>query len=72
MEAAFVKVAHEVFHEWYGESLQKCSDLPRIPNKNHFKRLKKMLEGTKGKIAYGGESDEDDLWISPTIVGELS
>ena len=57
--------------EWYGDGdVQKFPDLPRIVNKRHFQRIKKLLDSTKGTIVYGGKSDEADLWIEPTVVGK--
>ena len=67
----FLRVTDQVMKEWYGEGdIQKFPDLPRIVNKRHFLRIKKLLDGTKGTIVYGGKTDEADLWIEPTIVGE--
>ncbi|KAG6035064.1 hypothetical protein E4U41_006257 [Claviceps citrina] len=43
-------------------------DLSRIVNRSHYRRLIKMLDGTKGKVVMGGASDEDALWIEPTAV----
>lgn len=43
-------------------------DYGRVVNKAHFRRLKKMLDETKGKIILGGSMDEDDLFIEPTAV----
>ncbi|KAG6155359.1 hypothetical protein E4U37_001231 [Claviceps purpurea] len=46
----------------------KGSDLSRIVNKSHFDRITKMLKNTKGKVVLGGSSDEETLWIEPTVV----
>ncbi|CAG7716185.1 unnamed protein product, partial [Allacma fusca] len=68
----FVKVTHQVMKEWYGsEKLQSQPDLPRIINKRHHQRIKHLLDTTKGNIIYGGETDEEDLWIEPTIVVDV-
>lgn len=57
--------------KWYGNiSLQKSPDLARIINKRHFQRLKNLLDSTRGTIIYGGGSDEEDLWIEPTVIGK--
>lgn len=70
-EKSFLKVANTVLKEWYGDDLQGNSDIPRIINERHCKRLKQMLETTRGKVVFGGGSDEKDLWIEPTIVSKL-
>jgi len=70
-EDTFIKVAKEVMTEWYGSNIQNSKDLPRIINERNCLRLKKLLETTKGKIAFGGKIDVDDLWIEPTIVSKF-
>ncbi|KAG0078924.1 aldehyde dehydrogenase 3, member A2 [Linnemannia elongata] len=54
--------------EFYGTSVQSSNSYGRIVNKSHFQRLKGLLDETKGKIVAGGELDEDNLFISPTLV----
>jgi len=68
VEAEFIKNAKKYLKSWYGEDIQKNADLARLVNANHFKRLVKLLDGTKGKVAVGGERDSEDLFISPTLV----
>jgi aldehyde dehydrogenase (NAD+) len=70
-EKEFIRVASEVIDEWYGKDWQGNPDMPRIVNKRNFLRLKTMLDKTKGKIAFGGKSDIEDLWIEPTLVGDV-
>jgi len=41
-------------------------DYPRIINQKNFKRLTQLLSNQK--IVYGGKVNEEDLYISPTIV----
>ncbi|MEM6685504.1 MAG: aldehyde dehydrogenase [Bacteroidota bacterium] len=54
----------------YGKNPQESPDLPRIINKKNFQRMSAMLEGEK--VLYGGEMDEDDLYIAPTLLDEPS
>ncbi|KAI9140818.1 fatty aldehyde dehydrogenase [Paraphysoderma sedebokerense] len=64
----------------FGPDMQSSSFLGRIVNNRHFKRLSKVLE-TVGKnkdknddstyggdIAIGGQTDEEDNFIAPTIL----
>lgn len=54
-----------------GKGFQKSGDLPRIVNRRHFDRIKSLLDDAlaKGaKLAFGGETDAADLYISPTIL----
>ncbi|EFX71031.1 hypothetical protein DAPPUDRAFT_60686 [Daphnia pulex] len=56
----------EILIEWYGQDPQSSPDLCRIVNVRHFQRLQAMLGS--GKVAIGGKSDADDLWIEPTVL----
>ncbi|KAL2339768.1 hypothetical protein Fmac_007708 [Flemingia macrophylla] len=54
----------------YGKNPLESEDLSRIVNSNHFARLSKLLNDDKvsGKIVYGGEKDEKNLRIAPTVL----
>lgn len=52
----------------YSEDASKSSDYPRIVNAKNFKRLTHMLKGVT--VVFGGETNEDDNYISPTIIDE--
>ncbi len=54
--------------DYYGPNPQESKDLARIVNKKHFNRIRKYLTETKGTVIVGGDDDEKDLWIEPTIV----
>ena len=56
--------------DFYGEDPSKSADYPRIINARHFNRLKNYL--SSGKIVIGGESNEDDKYISPTILENVT
>ena len=42
----------------------------RIINKKHFNRLNEIIH--RDKIYYGGDTDENQLYISPTILDNVS
>ncbi|EIT67790.1 MULTISPECIES: aldehyde dehydrogenase family protein [Hydrocarboniphaga] len=49
-------------------------DLPRIVNRRHFDRIKSLLDDAIAQgatLAFGGETDADDLFVSPTILTDL-
>lgn len=69
MEKKLVTEIKSALHEWYGNNPENSPDLPRIINKMHFVRIKTLLDNTKGTIAFGGETNENDLYIAPTVVG---
>ncbi|ESQ53705.1 hypothetical protein EUTSA_v10024844mg [Eutrema salsugineum] len=55
---------------FFGENPLESKDLSRIVNSFHFKRLESMLKenGMADKIVKGGQTSEDKLKISPTIL----
>jgi len=67
-EATFIAEAKSVLKEFYPKGAKYSPDYGRIVNERHFKRIKKMLDESKGNIVVGGESDEKELFIEPTIV----
>ncbi|CCD15885.1 unnamed protein product [Trypanosoma congolense IL3000] len=48
--------------------LRDCA-YPRLVHASHFQRLVKFMEG--GKVAVGGEVDEESLTIAPTILTDV-
>ncbi|KAG0206798.1 Aldehyde dehydrogenase [Mortierella sp. GBA30] len=68
IEQEFVKQMQAHLQEFYGSSPQSSNSYGRIVNKNHLHRLKKVLDNTKGSIVIGGDTDEEDLYIAPTVV----
>jgi len=69
VEIKLVEEFKKVLHEFYGPNPQENKDLGRIINARHWNRLKTLLKRTKGDIVIGGDMDEFDLWIAPTIIG---
>ncbi|KAJ7520130.1 hypothetical protein O6H91_20G068100 [Diphasiastrum complanatum] len=56
--------------EFYGEDPRASPDLARIVNFSHFTRLTKLLDhpSTESTIVHGGQRDEKNLYIAPTIL----
>ncbi len=54
----------------YGVNPRKSPDYGRIINKRHFNRIVALM--TKGNILCGGQNDPDDLYIAPTLIGDVS
>ncbi|HEY1368879.1 MAG TPA: aldehyde dehydrogenase family protein, partial [Gaiellaceae bacterium] len=55
--------------EFYGEDPQQSPDYGRVINRKNFDRLDAFLDN--GTVAAGGESDADDLYISPTVLVDV-
>jgi len=53
----------------FGENPKASPHYGRIVNKHHWKRVSALMEGgAGGKIVWGGECDEGDLYVSPTVI----
>ncbi|KAL0872620.1 hypothetical protein Bca101_022325 [Brassica carinata] len=58
---------------FFGENPLKSKDVSRIVNSFHFKRLESIMKenGVANKIVHGGQTMEDKLKISPTILVDV-
>jgi aldehyde dehydrogenase (NAD+) len=56
--------------QFYGEDQQQSKDFPRIINLVHFQRISGLIE--PGKIYFGGQRVEKELYISPTILENVT
>lgn len=64
-----VEKFREIILDWYGSDPQKSPDIGRIINVRHFQRLTALLNS--GRVAIGGKTDPDDLWIEPTVLVDV-
>ncbi len=67
-EELLTKIAAN-FELMYGTDIQQSKYFARIVNKQAFVRLLKLLQ--HGKIRYGGKTDANERYISPTIIDEI-
>jgi beta-apo-4'-carotenal oxygenase len=58
----------KAYKEFYPMGAKESPDYARIVNINQFRRLKAMLDDSKGKVLLGGAMDENELFIEPTVV----
>ncbi len=56
--------------EFYGADPQQSPDYGRVINVRHHRRLCKLLES--GEVVAGGQVDEADRYIAPTILRDVS
>ncbi|XP_071472101.1 aldehyde dehydrogenase family 3 member B1 isoform X2 [Marmota flaviventris] len=54
---------------FYGDDPQSSPSLGRIISQKHFKRLQGLLGC--GRVAIGGQSDESELYIAPTVLVDV-
>ncbi|MDU4694356.1 MAG: aldehyde dehydrogenase [Paenibacillus sp.] len=55
---------------FYGEDPQRSPDYGRIVNERHWNRLMGLLDPSK--VAVGGTGEREDLYLAPTIMGNVS
>lgn len=67
-----VKEIINCIRDFYGEEVYASVDYGRIVNLKHFARLSELIRKEKGSIVFGGEMDRDDLYISPTILDNVT
>ncbi|PQE26334.1 hypothetical protein CJF30_00001091 [Rutstroemia sp. NJR-2017a BBW] len=65
---AFIEQLKIAMKEFYPQGPKASPDFGRIVNNRQFHRIKKMLDNTGGKILIGGDVDEAENYISPTVV----
>ncbi|MDQ0171386.1 aldehyde dehydrogenase [Paenibacillus tundrae] len=58
----------QAVESFYGSDIQHNRDYGRIVNNAHFKRLTTIIERDQAQVIYGGQSDEDDRYIEPTLI----
>lgn len=66
----FLSRMKSVLREFYGPEPKTSPDYARIVNQRHHRRLCALLES--GQVVVGGEHDEDDLYIAPTLLTKVS
>jgi aldehyde dehydrogenase (NAD+) len=69
MEGELVDALKKQIHHFYGDDPRRSEDFGRIVNVRHHRRLTNLLKD--GSALEGGDSDEDDLYIAPTILTDV-
>jgi beta-apo-4'-carotenal oxygenase len=54
--------------EYYPNGAKASPDLSRIINDSAFRRIKAMIDHSKGRILLGGTMDEKERFIEPTVI----
>ncbi|MCJ1250725.1 hypothetical protein MMC30_007953 [Trapelia coarctata] len=65
---AFLREMEVAMKEFYPNGARASPDYARIVNNRQWKRLKGMIDNTKGKILIGGTMDEADRFLEPTVI----
>lgn len=63
-----IKEMKRSINDFYGDDIKVSESLGRIINEKHFNRLLNILESDKESLLYGGEYDEEEKYIAPSII----
>ena len=66
----FIEQLKLTIREYYGEDPKRSPDFPRIISRGHFERLRGYLD--PARIIYGGDLDENENYISPTLMDNIT
>lgn len=64
----FVAELKAALKEFYPNGPKASPDYGRIVNGRQWARLKKMVDNSKGRILIGGDMDESENFIEPTVI----
>ncbi|WP_428228544.1 aldehyde dehydrogenase [Flavobacterium sp.] len=70
MKVNFISFLMEEIIKAYGKKMEKSPDFARIINTKNWLRLANMIEPEK--VIFGGETEANELYISPTLIEEPS
>ena len=65
----FIEKLKSAFDKMMGDKPQQSPDYGRMINKKRYHAVNNYL--AQGKIVYGGQTDEADLYIAPTILEDV-
>ncbi|XP_038957242.2 aldehyde dehydrogenase family 3 member B3 isoform X1 [Rattus norvegicus] len=69
MQERLVPALQNAITRFYGDNPQTSPNLGRIINQKHFERLQGLLGC--GRVAIGGQSDEGERYIAPTVLVDV-
>ncbi|KAM4634745.1 aldehyde dehydrogenase family 3 member B1 isoform 1-T2 [Polymixia lowei] len=65
---ALLPALRQALGAFYSEEPRTCPDLGRIATDRHWTRLMELLGRSRGKVVLGGESNQEEKYIAPTVV----
>lgn len=68
IKASLIEKLKHYILEFFGENPRNSKDFGRIISPKHVERLKKLMGG---KIIVGGEIQEQDKYIAPTVIDQV-
>ena len=70
IQEEFCALLTQTITDFYGSDPQQSNDFARIINRDHYDRLTSYL--VADKIITGGETADDELYIAPTMMNNIS
>lgn len=67
-----VPAIQRTIREFFGDSVKDAPQYSRMVTQRHTARVRKLLDSTRGKIAFGGKTDEENKFVEPTVVTDVS
>ena len=65
-----VELLEKSVHQYYGGNPLQSADYGKIVNENRFNKLESFL--SQGSIVFGGETNKEKLYISPTVLENVA
>jgi aldehyde dehydrogenase (NAD+) len=69
-EAPLLEALGKAIGEFYGDDPHRSADFGRIASERHHRRLAALLG--EGEVVVGGQSDEQERYIAPTVLRGVS
>jgi aldehyde dehydrogenase (NAD+) len=70
VESELIEAIQKVVVEFYGDAPKQSGDYARVVNQRHHQRLAALLKDEE--VVFGGEVDEEDCYIAPTLLRNVS
>ncbi|KAM4627827.1 aldehyde dehydrogenase family 3 member A2a [Polymixia lowei] len=70
IQSQVIEEIRKSIKEFYTDNPKTFEDYGRIVNQRHFKRVMALMDGSK--IAIGGDSDESQYYIAPTVLQDVT
>ncbi|KAH9902361.1 aldehyde dehydrogenase [Cubamyces lactineus] len=68
---ALIEAIRKAYQSFFPEDPKKSASFGRIVSQAHAERIKKLLDRTRGTIAFGGVTDVAEKYIAPTLVSNV-
>ncbi|KAH9840998.1 aldehyde dehydrogenase [Rhodofomes roseus] len=68
---AFIEACKQAYYELHPRDPKETGNMARIVNERHAKRIKRLLDNTKGEVVLGGNIDMETYFCEATIVKDV-